>query len=119
MHSPKQLEAEVQRLQSENKELELSLERTTKQFRNDSEALMADYQRSIERLHDAKADRDKYKNQYETLLAQRERTEHMGSQVSMQTIIMCMHELGGFPPAYELIGCMFTYHRVGRLHVYM
>lgn len=72
-----------------------------REFRKECESLMADYQASAERLRESEAERDKYKNQYETALrelAQRaerikqleqqrkeatERNEHMSFQVSV------------------------------------
>ena len=105
-HLLQQQEAEIRRLRTENKELE----GTVREFRNETEALMTDYQGSADRLHETKSDRDKYFNQYETALrelAQRaerikmleqhrkevtERNEHMSFQVSVwhSTLILPM-----------------------------
>ena len=94
--SYKQLQSDVEKLQKENKELNVALQ----EYRKEGESLMSGYQASAERLRETEADRDKYKNQYETALrelAQRaerikqleqqrkeatERSEHMSFQVS-------------------------------------
>ena len=94
--SYEQLQLEVQKLQKENKELDVALQ----EYRKECESLMSDYRASADRLRETEADRDKYKNQYDTALrelAQRaerikqleqqrkeatERSEHMSFQVS-------------------------------------
>ena len=90
-------ETNMQRLRTEN----VKLDATLLDFRKEMEALMSDYQASADRVYEAEADGDKYKNQYETALrelAQRaeriklleqqrkeatEMNEHMGYQVGV------------------------------------
>ena len=71
--SYQQLEADKQMLHTENKELE----GTVLEFRKEFEALMTDYQGSADRLHETEAERDEYKNQYETELRRAERIRQL------------------------------------------
>ena len=105
MQEKQTMEADMQRLQTDNVELDVTL----LEFRKELEALMTDYQVSVEQLHETEAERDKYKNQYETAqreLAQRveriklleqhrkeatEKNEHQSYQVSVCHPISLSH----------------------------